>query len=181
MLEELGDKTGKALEVLRGELAGIRAGRASASLVENVLVDSYGSKMPLKQLASITVPDARSLAIQPWDRANLAPIERAIAQSDLGLNPVNDGTLVRLNIPPLSTERRDELLKLIGQRAEAARVTVRNLRHEAMTDTSRQLKDKHISEDDSKRLEKTVQERIDAANSQIDELLRTKETEIKTI
>ena len=181
MLDELGGKLGKALEALRGELAGIRAGRASASLVENVLVESYSTEMPIKQLATITVPDARSLAIQPWDRANLAPIERAIAQSDLGLNPVNDGASVRLNIPPLSSERRGELVKLVGARAETARVAVRNLRHEAMAGIDRRLKDKLISEDDSKRLEKAVQDQIDRTNAQIDQLFQTKETEIKTI
>ena len=151
MLDELEAKLVKTIESLQTELNGIRAGRASASLVENLLVESYGSKMPLKQVASITVSDAKSLAIQPWDRGNLAPIERAIAQSDLGLNPINDGTMIRLNIPPLSSERRDELVKLVGQRAEAAKVSIRNLRHEAMDQIGRQVKDKVISEDDSKR------------------------------
>lgn len=181
MLDELPSKLGKAVDVLKDELAGIRAGRASAGLVENLLVESYGSKVPLKQIASITIPDARSLAIQPWDRSNLAAIERAIAQSELGLNPINDGTLVRLVIPPLSTERRDELIKLVGARAEAAKVTVRNLRHEVMESIDRQVKAKAISEDDGKRLEKSAQEYVDKTNAQIDQLLADKETEIKTV
>jgi len=181
MLDELAGKISKAIEVLQNELAGIRAGRASSNLVENLLVESYGSKMPLKQVASISVPDARSLAIQPWDRANLAGIERAIRQSDLGLNPVNDGTMVRLNIPPLSSERRDELIKLIGQRAEAAKVTIRNLRHEAMEVIDHQVKDKAVSEDESKRLQKTVQDKIDQANVRVEQVLVDKETEIKTV
>lgn len=181
MLDELVGKISKTLDVLKDELAGIRAGRASASLVENLLVESYGSKVPLKQIGNITVTDARSLAIQPWDRANLAGIERAIAQSDLGLNPLNDGAMIRLNIPPLSAERRDELVKLIGQRAEAAKVTMRNLRHEAMEKISKQVKDKQMSEDEGKRLEKSVQEKIDQANAQVEQLLAAKETEIKTV
>ena len=181
MLDELEAKLVKTIESLQTELNGIRAGRASASLVENLLVESYGSKMPLKQVASITVSDAKSLAIQPWDRGNLAPIERAIAQSDLGLNPINDGTMIRLNIPPLSSERRDELVKLVGQRAEAAKVSIRNLRHEAMDQIGRQVKDKVISEDDSKRLEKTVQERVDHANGRVEQMLQAKEAGIKTV
>ena len=181
MLEELGTKLGLTIESYKSDLAGVRAGRASAGLVENLNVDVYGSKMPLKQMASIAVPDSRSLAIQPWDKANLGPIEKAIRDSELSLNPINDGVMIRINIPPLSEERRSELTKLIGQKAEAARVSVRNIRHEAMSKIDAQVKAKEIGEDDQKRFEKQIQDKVTEANSKIDELLSQKEVEIKTI
>lgn len=181
MLEELNLKLTQSLEVFRDDLNGVRTGRASAGLVENVIVDVYGSKMPLKQIASVMVPDARSIAIQPWDKSNLAPIEKAIREADLGFNPMNDGSMVRINVPPLSEERRVELGKIASSKAETAKVSVRNIRREIMDRIAAQLKDKQIGEDDQARLEKQVQEKIDATVSQIDELLKQKETEIKTV
>lgn len=180
-MEEFKQKIGSALEVFKTDLSGVRAGRASAGLVEGVMVDSYGQKMPLKQVANILVNDAQSLSIQPWDKANLAPIEKAIATSDLGLNPVNDGVMIRINIPPLSAERREELVKVAAQKAEVARIAVRNIRHDAMSGIDRQVKNKEIGEDDQKRLEKEIQDRVDQANAQIEELLKAKESDIRTV
>lgn len=181
MLEELKSKLGQSLAVFREDLNGVRTGRAGTGLVENLEVDVYGSKMPVKQIASVMVPDARSIAIQPWDKSNLAAIEKAVRESDLGFNPVNDGTMVRINIPPLSEERRMELAKVASGKAENARVVIRNLRREVMDKIAGQVKSKQIGEDEQNRLEKQVQEKIDGAIAQVDELLKQKEIEIKTV
>jgi len=181
MLEELDRKLAQTLESLSADLSGIRAGRASAGLVENLIADVYGTPMPVKVIGSIMVPDAKSLAIQPWDKSNLAPIEKAIRDSDLSLNPVNDGIMIRINIPPLSEERRAELIKLVSQKAEASKISVRNIRHEAVSGADADLKAKTIGEDDHKRLEKQIQDKVAAANTKIDEQLAAKETELKTI
>lgn len=182
MLGELQPKLDKAIEIFRSDLATLRTGRASTGLVDNLIVESsYGSKMPLKQLASVTIPDAQTVAIQPWDRSNLAPIEKAISQSSINLTPLNDGQTIRISIPPLSSERREELAKLAAERGEAARVAVRNIRHEAMEKIDQKMRSGEIGEDEQKRLEKQVQDRIDACNQQIDAVLRQKEQEIKTV
>ncbi len=181
MLDDLPAKFQAALEALQNDLGGVRAGRASAGLVENLAVDVYGSKMVLKQIASIAVPDAKSLAIQPWDKSNLGPIEKAIRDSELSLNPVNDGILIRINIPPLSEERREELIKLIGQKTEAARIAVRNIRHDAMSKVDAALKAKEIGEDDQKRFEKQIQDRVVEVNAKIDEAQAQKEAELRTV
>lgn len=182
MLGELQPKLEKAIEVFKSDLASLRAGRAGAGLVENLMIESsYGSKMPLKQLASVTIPDAQTVAIQPWDKNNLMPIEKAISQSSLGLTPLNDGQTIRISIPPLSSERREELAKVAAEKAEAARVAVRNIRREAMENIDRQLKDKKIGEDEQKRLEKQVQDKIDTYNQQIDTILHQKKQEIRTV
>ncbi len=181
MLEELKIRLDQSIAVFREDLNGVRTGRASAGLVENLLVDIYGSKMSLKQIASVMTPDARSIAIQPWDKGNLAGIEKAIRESDLGFNPVNDGTMVRINVPALSEERRMELAKIASTKAEGARVVVRNLRREVMDKIGVQMKEKQIGEDEQVRLEKQVQEKVDASIAQIDELFRQKEIEIKTV
>lgn len=181
MLEELKAKLGQSLEVFRGDLAGVRTGRASAGLVENLPVEVYGSKMAVKQIASVTVPDARTLAIQPWDKNNLAAIEKAIRESDLGFNPINDGAMVRISVPPLSEERRIELAKIAAGKAESARVAIRNLRREVMDKITAQVQNKLIGEDEQARLKKQAQEKVDAAVAQIDELLRQKEAEIRTV
>ena len=181
MLSEFNQKLAQSVESFANELAGIRAGRASAGLVENLMADVYGNKMAIKTIASIMVPDARSIAIQPWDKANLAPIEKAISESEMSLNPMNDGEMVRINIPPLSEERRAELVKLIGQKAETARIAVRNIRHDILAKSDRDLKDKAIGEDEHARLQKQVQEEVNKTNAKIDEMLAAKETEIKTV
>lgn len=181
MLEELTTKLSASLSAFQEDLSSVRTGRASASLVENLMAEVYGSPMPIKQIASVTVPDARSLAIQPWDKSNLAGIEKAIRESELGFNPTNDGNLVRITVPPLSEERRVELVKVAAGKAENAKVSVRNIRREVMDKIATQLKEKQIGEDEQARLEKQVQEKVDATVAKIDELLKQKETEIKTV
>ncbi len=181
MLDELKSKLDQSLAVFREDLNGVRTGRAGAGLVENLVADVYGSKMPLKQIASVMVPDSRSIAIQPWDKANLASIEKAIRESDLGFNPVNDGTMVRINVPPLSEERRAELAKIASSKAENAKVVIRNVRREVMDKITGQVRDKQIGEDEQNRLEKQVQEKVDGAIASIDELFKQKEAEIKTV
>lgn len=181
MLEEIKQRFNQSLESLRTDLAGVRTGRASSGLVENLMIDVYGAKMPLLQVASISIPDARSIAIQPWDKANLAPIEKGIRDSELSLNPVNDGMMIRISIPPLSEERREELVKLANQKVEQGKVAIRNIRHDAISKLDAQLKDKSMGEDEHARLEKQIQDLVNDFNSKIDELQKTKDAEIRTV
>jgi ribosome recycling factor len=141
------DRMGKAIEALRRELATIRTGRANPSLVEHIRVDYYGTLTPLKQLASVTVPEARLLTIQPWDKTSLGAIEKAIQKSDLGLNPNNDGAVIRLAIPQLTEERRKDLVKMVHKKVEEGRVAIRNIRRDAHEMLRDFKKEKEISED----------------------------------
>ncbi len=167
-----------ALDALGREFAGVRTGRASAALLEGVRVDYYDTLTPLHQVASVSVPDARTLMIQPWDQSVLTKIERAIQKSDLGLTPVNDGKVIRLTIPPLNEERRKQLAKSVGKLAEEARVAIRNVRREAKEKVKALLKDKAISEDDERRSEAELQKLTDRSTQKVDELLKKKEQEI---
>jgi ribosome recycling factor len=167
-----------ALDTLNREFAGVRTGRANAALLEGLRVDAYNTPMPVNQLASVSVPDARTLVIQPWDQSLLPKIERAIQKSDLGLTPANDGKVVRLSIPPLNEERRKQLARVVGKLAEEARVAVRNIRREAKDKTRALAKDKKISEDDEKRSETELQKLTDRFVQKVDELLKKKEQEI---
>ena len=167
-----------ALDALGREFAGVRTGRASAALLEGVRVDYYDTPTPLNQVASVSVPDARTLMIQPWDQSVLTKIERAIQKSDLGLTPVNDGKVIRLAIPPLNEERRKQLAKSVGKLAEEARVAIRNVRREAKEKVKALLKDKEISEDDERRSEAELQKLTDRSTQKVDELLKKKEQEI---
>jgi ribosome recycling factor len=167
-----------ALDALAREFAGVRTGRASTALLEGVRVDYYDTPTPLNQVASVSVPDARTLMIQPWDQSVLTKIERAIQKSDLGLTPVNDGKVIRLTIPPLNEERRKQLAKSVGKLAEEARVAIRNVRREAKERVKGFLKDKEISEDDERRSEAELQKLTDRSTQKVDELLKKKEQEI---
>jgi ribosome recycling factor len=167
-----------ALDALAREFAGVRTGRASTALLEGVRVDYYDTPTPLNQVASVSVPDARTLMIQPWDQSVLTKIERAIQKSDLGLTPVNDGKVIRLTIPPLNEERRKQLAKSVGKLAEEARVAIRNVRREAKEKVKGFLKDKEISEDDERRSEAELQKLTDRSTQKVDELLKKKEQEI---
>jgi ribosome recycling factor len=167
-----------ALDALAREFAGVRTGRASTALLEGVRVDYYDTPTPLNQVASVSVPDARTLMIQPWDQSVLTKIERAIQKSDLGLTPVNDGKVIRLAIPPLNEERRKQLAKSVGKLAEEARVAIRNVRREAKEKVKGFLKDKEISEDDERRSEAELQKLTDRSTQKVDELLKKKEQEI---
>ncbi|MBU6447807.1 ribosome recycling factor [Patescibacteria group bacterium] len=175
------EKFDKAIEHFKQELSGLRTGRASAALVEGIIVDSYGSKMPISHIASISIPDAKTIAIQPWDKSNIGPIEKAIQASNIGLNPVNDGNLVRLNIPPMTEERRKEMVKVLGQITEQARIAVRGVREEFIRDLKKQQEDNKITEDDAEGQKKDLQEVVDKYNENIKEISAAKEKEIMTI
>lgn len=167
-----------AIDALVREFAGVRTGRASAALLEAVRVDYYNTPTPVNQVASLSVPDPRTLLIQPWDGSLLPKIEKAIQKSDLGLTPANDGKVIRLTMPPLNEERRKQLARVVGKLAEEARVAVRNIRREAKDKLRGLAKDKKISEDDEKRSETELQKLTDRFIQRIDELLKKKEQEI---
>ena len=167
-----------AVEALKHDLQGLRTGRASTSLLEPVTVEVYGSHMPLNQVASISVPEPRMLSVQVWDRSNVGPVEKAIRSAGLGLNPITDGTTLRLPIPDLTEERRKELAKLVGQYAEKARIAVRNVRRDGMEALKTDEKKHEISQDEHKRLETEVQKLTDDTIKEIDELASAKEKEI---
>jgi len=167
-----------AIDTLVREFAGVRTGRASTALVEGIRVDYYNTPTPISQVASLSVPDPRTLLIQPWDASLVSKIEKAIQKSDLGLTPANDGKLIRLSLPPLNEERRKQLARVVGKLAEEARVAVRNIRREAKDKLRALARDKKISEDDEKRGEAELQKLTDRFIQRIDELLGKKEQEI---
>lgn len=171
----------KTINHLREEYSRLQAGRANASLVENLMVNVYGSDQPMKNIASISVPDSKSLMIQPWDKGNLGPIEKAIQISDLGLNPVNDGNVVRINIPPMTEERRTGLTKNVKKLAEEAKVAVRTSRQDAHNAFKKLKNDGEITEDDLHSADKKLQDSVDDANSKIDEVCKNKEDDIMTV
>ncbi|SDN65421.1 ribosome recycling factor [Desulfonauticus submarinus] len=175
------EKMKKAVGVLEKELAKLRTGRASTGLVENLKVDYYGTLTPLNQLASISIPDSRTIAIQPWDRGAFSEIEKAIQKSDLGLTPVNDGKVIRINLPPLTEERRKELVKLAKKYGEEAKIAVRNIRRELNETLKKMKNEKEITEDDLHRGQDEVQKLTDKYIAQIDEILADKEKEIMEI
>jgi ribosome recycling factor len=171
----------KAIEYFKDELTQLRTGRASSALVENLMVDYYGSKSPLKQVANISIPEPRSILISPWSKDTLINIEKSIRDSQLNLNPINDGQVLRVNIPPLNEERRKELVKILGQKAEEARVTVRKNR-EAVWDEIQSLeKQGKIGEDEKFSGKDHLQKVIDEFNKIVDEIKKKKEEEIMTI
>ncbi len=170
-----------AVETLKHEFAGLRTGRANPALLDPIVVDVYGSSMPLKQLATIGAPEPRMLSVQVWDRNNLAAVEKAIRQSDLGLNPIVEGNLLRIPIPPLSEERRREMTKIAAKYAETARVAARNVRRDGMEHIRRMEKEEHLGQDEAKRLMDEVQKMTDETIARIDELLKAKEEEIMTV
>ncbi len=178
---EMAEKMEKSVEAFKSELAKVRTGRASLALLDDILVDAYGSSMPLNQVGTLTIPESRTIAIQPWDPQVLSAIERAILKSDIGLTPVNDGKIIRLNIPQLTEERRRELVKQVKKIAEEFRVAVRNVRREAIDQLKKQKKDKEISEDDLFKLQDEAQTETDLYISQIDEISGSKEKEVMDV
>lgn len=181
VLGELRQRMAKSVEALQEDLLGIRTGRASPALVEKLPVEYYGTVSSLNQMASIAAPEPRLLVIRPWDPTALADIERAILKSDLGLTPMNDGKLIRLNIPRLTEERRRDLVKMVSRRVEEGRVSVRNLRRDALQDLKDFEKEKMISEDDFYRGKDEVQDLTDEFIKQIDEIGQRKEQEVMEI
>jgi len=171
----------KSLESLSKDFAGLRTGRASASLLDKIRVDYYGSETPINQVATVSVPEARMIVIQPWDKSVLSAIEKAILKSDLGLPPNNDGKLIRLNFPPLNEERRKQLVKSAKNTAEQSRVAMRNVRREAMDELKKLQKSGDISEDELKDAESKIQKMTDSYITQINSLSDEKEKEIMEI
>lgn len=171
----------KAIMHLKEEFSRLQVGRANPSLIENIPVEVYGSSQPLKAVASISVPESRSLLIQPWDKGNLAHIEKAIVGVGLGLNPINDGNVVRINIPPLTEERRAELTKRVRQLAETAHIAVRNARQDAHNSLKQLKADSEITEDDLHSGDKHLQDKVDDFNKQVDELTKLKEQDVMTV
>ena len=167
-----------AVESLKGDLGGLRTGRASVSLLDPVTVEVYGAHMPLNQVATVTVPESRMIAVQIWDKSNVGPVDKAIRSAGLGLNPIVDGQNLRLPIPDLTEERRKELAKLAGQYAEKARIAVRNVRRDAMDHLKTDEKKKEISEDEHKRLDTEVQKLTDDTIKEVDAAFHAKEKEI---
>lgn len=171
----------KAVVALKEEFSTLRAGRASANLLDQVMVDAYGSSMPITQCASVSVPDARSLAVSVWDRALIVSVEKAIRSAGLGLNPVVEGQNLRIPIPPLTEERRKDMAKLAGKYAEQQKIAIRNVRREGMDDLKKAEKDAVISQDEQKRMETEMQKITDEAVKRVDETLKTKEQEIMQV
>lgn len=171
----------KAYDHLKGEFGKLRIGRASAALVEDLNVDAYGSAQSLKGVASISIPDAMTISIKPWDKGLIGAIDKAIRESDVGLVPNNNGESILLNIPPLTEERRKELVKVVHKMAEEAKITVRTKRQDAMSKFKSMEKEKEITEDGKTGAEKKLQEKVDAVNGEIDSLAKAKEEEVMTI
>lgn len=177
----LNEENLKTIEALKKDLSRIRAGKASAALLDGILVNSYGTQSPLNQVASVSVPDARTIVISPWDKSILGEIEKSITKSDLGLNPQNDGKIVRLSIPPLTEERRKELVKVVNKAGEESKVSTRQHRKDANEGLKALEKSKELSEDESKRQLDEVQKLTDATVKQVDELMEKKTSDIMKI
>jgi ribosome recycling factor len=171
----------KTLDVLKKDYASLRAGRATPALLDKIQVDYYGALTPVNQMANINVPEARLLVIQPWDKSTIPAIEKAILKSDLGLNPSNDGNVIRIGIPQLTEERRKELVKVVRKKAEEARVAVRNVRREVNDMVKELEKEREVSEDESKRGLDEVQKITDKFVKKIDDVMNTKEKEIMEV
>lgn len=178
LIKEAESRMQGAVDALLREFAGVRTGRASTGLLEGIRVDYYGTPTPISQMASVSVPDPKTLLIQPWEPGLLPTVERAIMKSDLGLTPANDGKVIRLVMPPLTEERRKQLAKAVGKLAEDCRVAVRNIRHEANKKIKAMEKEKKVSEDEGRRGQEQVQKITDKFVQRVDELLKKKEQEI---
>ncbi|MFL5806695.1 MAG: ribosome recycling factor [Roseiflexaceae bacterium] len=181
VLREAEGKMKKSVEALRNHLATIRTGRASPALVEHLPVDAYGSSMPLNQLAGINVPEARLIVIQPYDASTMKAIEKAIQNSELGINPTNDGRVIRLVIPQLTEERRRDLTKLVRSRVEESKVALRNLRREALDDLRQLEHEKLISEDDQRRAQDQLQDLTGRYTRELDQIGAAKEAEVMEV
>jgi ribosome recycling factor len=181
VLSSYGQRMDKAVQALKEEFHTLRTGRASANLLDQVHVEAYGSSMPLNQVASVTVPEPRSITVNVWDRGLVVSVEKAIRNAGLGLNPVVEGQNLRIPIPPLTEERRRELAKVAGKYAEQQRIAVRNIRRDAMDDLKKAEKDHAITQDEHRRLDTEVQKLTDEAVKRIDEALKTKEQEIMQV
>lgn len=174
-------KMKKSVDALRHHLGAIRTGRASPALVEHIHVEYYGSEMPLNQLANVSVPEPRMLVIQPWDQGAIKAIEKAIQHSELGINPTNDGRIIRLGIPPLTEQRRRDLTKLVKKEVEESKIALRNLRRDAQNDLKKLETYKQISSDELKRAQERLQELTDRYTREMDQVGATKEAEVMEV
>ena len=181
ILEDTNSRMQKSVNSLQNDLQTVRTGRANSALVENIVVDYYGSPTQLSHLSSITIPEARLIMIQPWDKQSIPDIERAILSSELGLNPTNDGQALRITIPELTEERRKELVKLVGGKIEDGNIAIRNIRRDAISSLRELEKDGDISQDDSRNSQSKIQEITDAFSKDILEIKAIKETEIMAV
>ncbi len=181
ILKDAEQRMSKSIESMRSEMAKIRTGRASPALIDHLMVDYYGSPTPINQVANITVQDARTLGVQPWEKPMVPVVEKAIMEANLGLNPMTAGELIRIPLPPLTEERRKEMVKVASGEGENGKIAVRNIRRDANNDFKSLLKDKDITEDDEKRAQDAVQKLTDNFVAQIDEIVKEKEAEILTV
>ncbi|MBI4218610.1 MAG: ribosome recycling factor [Chloroflexi bacterium] len=175
------NKMKSTVDILQKDLAGVRTGRANPGLVENLSVDYHGTHLPIKQLGTISAPDARSLMIQPWDQTAVAAVEKAIRNSDLSIMPNVDGRVIRLTIPPLTEERRRDIVKMVRRRVEEARIAVRNVRRDVLEHIRKLEKDGTVSQDESRRAQDQLQKQTDAAIAQIDQYSKRKEDEVMAV
>jgi len=185
MIQELRQKTSErmqgAIDALKKEFASIRTGRASMALLDGIVIDYYGTPTPVQQLASLSIPESRQIAIQPWEQKLIPEIEKAIMKSDLGLTPMNDGKIIRINIPILTEERRKQLVKLVKKRAEESKIAVRNIRRDSNEGLKKLEKEEHVSEDEVKKEHDEIQKITDSFIKRIDELAEHKEKEIMEV
>jgi ribosome recycling factor len=175
------DRMDGAIEALKKDFASVRTGRASLALLDGIMVDYYGTATPLHQMASLSVPDPRQIAIQPWEQKIIPEIEKAIMKSDLGLTPSNDGRIIRIMIPILTEERRKQLVKVVKKRAEEAKIAIRNIRRDTNEELKKLEKDQHMSEDDVKKFHDEIQKLTDSYVTKVDEVLKHKENEIMEV
>jgi len=185
MIQELRKKTSDrmqgAIDALKKEFGSVRTGRASMGLLDGIVVDYYGTSTPVQQLASLSIPESRQIAIQPWDNRLIPEIEKAIMKSDLGLTPMNDGKVIRINIPILTEERRKQLVKIVKKRAEESKIAIRNIRRDGNEELKKLEKEEHISEDEVKKEHEEIQKITDSFIKRIDDLLEHKENEIMEV
>lgn len=181
IIKEADQRMSKTIEALHNELKGVRTGRANTSLLDGIMVDYYGSASALNQVANVAVQDSRTLTVTPWEKTMIEPIEKAIMSSNLGLNPVSAGIVIRIPLPPLTEERRKDLVKLVGQIAENSKIALRNVRRDANTQLKNLLNDKEITEDDLRGAEKSVQDVTDKFVKQVDDVIADKEKELMEI
>lgn len=181
VLAEAERKMGQSIEAMRRDISTLRTGRATPALIEDLSVDYYGSPTPLKQIASISAPDARAIMVQPWDRQALRDIERSLTQSEMGFNPSNDGNVITVPIPPLTQERRREMVRLLKRKAEDSKVAVRNVRREGVDSLRKMEREKSISQDENRRSQDSLQKTTDTHIKSIDEVAATKEAEIMEV
>lgn len=180
-LSDVETKMKKAIDATQQSFNSLRTGRANASVLDRVMVEYYGMETPLKSLANISTPDATTITIQPYDKGSLQQIEKAISMSDVGLTPNNDGEMVRLNIPPLTSDRRQELVKIAGKYAEEGRVSIRNIRRDAIEEVRKAEKKHELSEDEARDIQDKIQKLTDKYVAKVDEILKAKEEDISTV